>query len=273
MKSQTKSILAAVSIALFTLSANAQQSKTPKQVKVYIKTNDNGKTEVFEASELTPEVEKRLKEAGINISDLRNGAKVTINKTTNTKTESSGQKSDSKSSSISISTSSESEGDNAEVKLININGGNVITKSDVYTYSTSDDDVKVIVNGEEVVSERGSGKGTKVIFISTNLLNTTAEERQKAGITDTKEHLEIKEMVCMPNPTNGKFKISFETDNKTEAALDVRDINGKIVLSEKLSHSGNGFSKEIDLGEQAKGVYFVTISQSGKTNTKKLILH
>ncbi len=257
MKTEIKSIIMAAVVCLVSLGMSAQQNVTPKKVKVHIVTDENGKTDTFEATELTPEVEKKLKEAGVNISELKNGSVITINRSTSSST-----------------TSTDDNG--TTVKTININGGNE-QENDLKTYSFTSDgsNVKIIVNGEEVSSSHNDSKDKKVnmFFVMVNLTNSSAEERKKAGINDTKENLEINEVICMPNPTNGKFKISFKSENKSNVEMLVRDINGKIVLKEQATNNNGEFSKEIDLGNQAKGIYFVTINQDGKATTKKLVVN
>lgn len=257
MKTSIKSIAIAAVVCLLSIGMSAQQNPTPKKVKVHIVTDENGKTSSFEATELTPEVEQKLKEAGLKVNELKNGSVVTINRTTST---------------------TNNEGDGTTIKTININGGNGIeSENDLKTYSFTSDgsNVKVIVNGGEVTSTHSDSKDktVRMMFVMVNLSNTSAEERKKAGINDTKESLEIKEVLCMPNPTNGKFKISFNSENKSNVELLVRDINGKIVLKEQATNSNGEFSKEIDLGNEAKGIYFVTINQDGKATTKKLVVN
>ncbi len=259
MKTGIKSIITAAIVCLVSLGTSAQQNTTPKKVKVHIVTDENGKTDTFEATELTPEVEKKLKEAGVNISELKNGSVITINRSTSSST-----------------TSTDDNG--TTVRTININGGNENEQGNelkTYSFTSDGSNVKVIVNGEEVTSSHSDSKDKKVnmFFVMVNLTNSSAEERKKAGINDTKESLEINEVLCMPNPTNGKFKISFKSENKSNVEMLVRDINGKIVLKEQASNNNGEFSKEIDLGNQAKGIYFVTINQDGKATTKKLVVN
>jgi hypothetical protein len=269
MKTKMKKPLSTLLLAMLSIGIQAQQIQAPKQVKVVMKTNDNGKTEMFEANELTPEVEKRLKEAGVNIEELKKGSKVIVHSSKNITDGTSGSTNKKEAQVINIYSGDDKE---AEVKILN-NGSK--TNSESFSFSTSGDEVKVIVNGEEIISGEKDGKSKKVktIFISTNLTNSTSEELRKAGISETNPSLEIEEVVCMPNPTTGKFKISFKSGSEEAVALEVRDINGKIALKEVLTHSGDGYSKELDLGKEAKGIYFVTISQSGKATTKKLVVN
>ncbi|MBW7891431.1 MAG: T9SS type A sorting domain-containing protein [Chitinophagaceae bacterium] len=69
-----------------------------------------------------------------------------------------------------------------------------------------------------------------------------------------------------PNPTTGKFYISFSKaiDNAT---IQVVDINGKVVQRVK----GSGTRLEFDLSKQPSGTYFILIHTDGVIINKKII--
>jgi hypothetical protein len=69
-----------------------------------------------------------------------------------------------------------------------------------------------------------------------------------------------------PNPTSGKFTITFSNvlDNAT---IHLLDANGKAIKQVK----AGGNRIEFDLSAQASGVYYIRIKQDGKTITKKVV--
>ncbi|RLA60941.1 MAG: hypothetical protein DRQ89_12085 [Epsilonproteobacteria bacterium] len=69
-----------------------------------------------------------------------------------------------------------------------------------------------------------------------------------------------------PNPSRGQVNINFE-DNAPKR-IKVYDLNGKLVLNRTFENKLN----QIDLSGQPKGVYFVSINDSGKWRAEKLIL-
>jgi photosystem II stability/assembly factor-like uncharacterized protein len=76
-------------------------------------------------------------------------------------------------------------------------------------------------------------------------------------------------MSIYPNPSNGTFQLRF-ADNKESIQLNVTDILGKVVYSEKLS---TGIAeKQLDLQSYPNGVYFLQIQTKNNIETKKLIL-
>jgi hypothetical protein len=69
-----------------------------------------------------------------------------------------------------------------------------------------------------------------------------------------------------PNPSKGLVNIDF--GNNTSSRVRIHDVNGKVVL-EKTSETG---LLQVDLSEQPKSVYFISINQNGKEVSNKLIL-
>jgi hypothetical protein len=76
-----------------------------------------------------------------------------------------------------------------------------------------------------------------------------------------------------PNPSSGRFSIDFYSGNTIkEVKLRILTVTGQQVLSEAYSHDGGRFTKEIDLGSHAKGVYFVEVNADGIKETKRIVL-
>ena len=74
--------------------------------------------------------------------------------------------------------------------------------------------------------------------------------------------------LVFPNPSNGEILISTKDNN--EKSIDVEDVLGQIISQQELT--GNKVS--IDLSAQAKGIYFVRVTDkiTGKSGVKKIIL-
>lgn len=70
-------------------------------------------------------------------------------------------------------------------------------------------------------------------------------------------------MNVYPNPTNGQFTIELSSP----ADLSVINVVGQEILKEKL-HEGK---HNLDLGNEAKGIFFISVMQNGKTSMVKLI--
>jgi hypothetical protein len=72
-----------------------------------------------------------------------------------------------------------------------------------------------------------------------------------------------------PNPAAGAFQVAFTLSDDSPATLDVYSVNGRRVLMREVGSLGAG-NQVIDLGSLMQpGVYWVRITQAGKTLTKK----
>ncbi|MCD6064287.1 MAG: C-terminal target protein, partial [Flavipsychrobacter sp.] len=76
-----------------------------------------------------------------------------------------------------------------------------------------------------------------------------------------------------PNPTNGRFSVDFYSGNTIkEVKLKILTVTGQLILNEVYNHTGGRFTKELNLENQAKGVYFVEIDADGIKETKRVVL-
>jgi hypothetical protein len=94
--------------------------------------------------------------------------------------------------------------------------------------------------------------------------------RPSTGIAEMSN---IDNLQIFPNPTNGLFTVSFAaTTAINEASVLVTNITGQKVMSEHYSNPGASFNKTINLGGQATGVYFVTLTVDGQSTIRKVVL-
>lgn len=83
----------------------------------------------------------------------------------------------------------------------------------------------------------------------------------------------IDNLQIYPNPNNGQFVVSFKAQKAiSEASVTVTNITGQKVYSENYTNVSNTFMKNINLGVQASGVYFITVVADGQKIVNKLIV-
>ena len=80
----------------------------------------------------------------------------------------------------------------------------------------------------------------------------------------------LSNITVYPNPTNGKFVVSLDAVTGKNAVINVVNMNGQVVVSEKFTATGND-AKEIDLASFANGIYLVNIQVDGKTASRTLL--
>ena len=66
------------------------------------------------------------------------------------------------------------------------------------------------------------------------------------------------DMKLYPNPSSGKFTLSIKNANWNDACIQISDIQGRLVYSEKLpSNHGSEYIKPVDLSSKTTGIYFL----------------
>ncbi len=73
----------------------------------------------------------------------------------------------------------------------------------------------------------------------------------------------ISSFTAYPNPSQGKFILSFNSDKDARYALKVVDVLGNILINSDLSVTEGFNSREINLENVAAGLYFVSIQSEG----------
>jgi len=83
----------------------------------------------------------------------------------------------------------------------------------------------------------------------------------------------LQDLSIYPNPTTGKFSVRFNTTrNIDKMHIRVTNVTGQQVFIGNYSKVTSAFSEMIDLGDNARGVYFVEIEADGQKVINKLVL-
>ncbi len=126
----------------------------------------------------------------------------------------------------------------------------------------SDDGDTNSSGGQSLFAELNVEEGTYYLYVEDEGNNTTNSEtftfcvscEEMVGIDNTSLNTEI---AIHPNPTTNSFNINFGELQQEVNSLEVLDIHGKSVLSQKLDkHSPNA---SIDISSVAEGLYFVSV--------------
>jgi len=89
---------------------------------------------------------------------------------------------------------------------------------------------------------------------------------------NTDNSLNLDEIDLFPNPNKGTFTLRFTTESKAPTTVWVIDVSGKEVYREVIQDFNGSYDNRIDISNQAKGTYFLNISQGDKIYTEQFIL-
>ena len=86
-------------------------------------------------------------------------------------------------------------------------------------------------------------------------------------ISINKENVSI-----FPNPSTGKINIVFDSQLENDILIEIFSIQGESIYKENIRPKHNKFTKQIDLGSIAKGVYLIKFQNNENSVCKKLLL-
>jgi len=84
--------------------------------------------------------------------------------------------------------------------------------------------------------------------------------------------LVINNLSIYPNPSRDIFNVSFTSKDKQDLRVRILDIIGEELINENLEQFIGEYTKQINLSDQAKGIYFLEIETNDGIINKKLIL-
>ncbi|MBD1398924.1 S8 family serine peptidase [Pontibacter sp. JH31] len=81
-----------------------------------------------------------------------------------------------------------------------------------------------------------------------------------------------KELVASPNPSNGVFKVQFETSNREDLQLEVRDMLGNLIYTRQVRNFNGFYEADIDLSGRASGIFLLRVQFGDQAFTQRLVL-
>jgi len=148
------------------------------------------------------------------------------------------------------------------------------------------DDAGLPEKFDVIINQAENGEGIKVKVVKVFITDPNAEEvkmlentlkQDAAGsnaktVTTQPDALKINDLSFYPNPNQGKFTLNFTVTETASTLVRITDLSGKIVYTEDLGSFSGNYSKQLDISENAEGIYLLQIVQGDKVLVKKLLL-
>ena len=83
----------------------------------------------------------------------------------------------------------------------------------------------------------------------------------------------VQEMKVYPNPTTGKLFLSLQGFKQTRIEIQVINVIGNVILSEKFYETEDQFTKVLELSRFNKGLYYVKIQADQYSEMRKVFLN
>ena len=92
------------------------------------------------------------------------------------------------------------------------------------------------------------------------------------SITSDVEEISINNLNIYPNPSKDLFNLTFTSAVKQNLKIRIFNVLGEQLITENLQQFVGEYTKEIDLTNKAKGIYFLEIETDVGVTNKKIIL-
>lgn len=79
-------------------------------------------------------------------------------------------------------------------------------------------------------------------------------------------------VLIQPNPSNGRFTLSFVNDAKGDVTVEVINSIGQAVFNETVRDLEGSYKREMDLTTMGAGAYYVKLKRNGTTTSHKVIV-
>jgi hypothetical protein len=89
--------------------------------------------------------------------------------------------------------------------------------------------------------------------------------------TNINAHQLVLKANAYPNPTDGKITLELSLQKDMVTTIEIKDVLGRVVYTEKTTINAGDTKKTIDFGEQNTGAYFLSLSSGSFTKTIKLL--
>lgn len=129
-----------------------------------------------------------------------------------------------------------------------------------------------VSNGMFNPSAAGMGSKTISYTVTTNGCSNAATQQLNVETCAGIDENTTMGVVVYPNPNNGLFTIELSNSSANHLAVKITDVQGKKVYEKTENNIGSNYSKQLDLGHLAKGVYYIEVKAEEQIIRNKLIV-
>lgn len=101
-------------------------------------------------------------------------------------------------------------------------------------------------------------------------LNTLGASSGPALVNATIE--KSNSLAIYPNPANRSFNAVINANTAAAAEMNIADVTGKIMIRKTINLQKGAQTVATDISQLSSGVYFITLNNSGKAETQKLVI-
>ncbi|MEP7171768.1 MAG: T9SS type A sorting domain-containing protein, partial [Bacteroidota bacterium] len=146
----------------------------------------------------------------------------------------------------------------------------------VFTWSATNGTINAGQSSTNVDIDWGTGSGF-VRVIASNTCGSSGTKSQSFSSSVCREEAgkssyDSQQFTVYPNPAHDKLTVSIDEKEQTQLNISLRDISGRIILSENHDVVAGSNVYELELKNMAKGVYMLEIQSPVESLKKKLVV-
>lgn len=126
------------------------------------------------------------------------------------------------------------------------------------------------IQGATTSSYLPTEEGDYSILIGGNPCPSNVITHTTASVNDFENNFSL---LLAPNPSSGIFNFSLESLVVSDFNIEIKNMLGAIVYTEKLSGIDGVFSKNIDISMFGKGIYTMSVNDYKTETTKKIVVY
>ncbi len=154
--------------------------------------------------------------------------------------------------------------DNVKISLSTDNG---LTFPIVLSASTANDGSENVTLPNNVTSTN-----CKIIIESIgNIFNAINTTKFTIAPNLSNDDFEFENFVLYPNPNNGSFNISFNSNDSNDIKISIFDIQGRTIFN-KIFQNSEKFNQDLKIDNIQKGIYLVTVLKGNYKSVKRVVL-
>ena len=88
--------------------------------------------------------------------------------------------------------------------------------------------------------------------------------------TDVNEAANVAHLALSPNPTTGFVNLNLDLDKTDDVLVRITNLNGQTIVNQRFN-AVNSINQNLDLSQQATGIYIVSLTTSKGTVTRKVV--
>ncbi len=127
------------------------------------------------------------------------------------------------------------------------------------------------ISGATGVTYNATQPGVYTVKVTST--GCTSAASNSITITGIEQYFQDNSFSIYPNPSNGKFIVTFHTDTKKAYTLKLVNDLGQLIYSRELNDFSGDYNQPIDISSYGKGVYMFILVENKNETVRKVIVY